>query len=419
MNKSFKTRPLSKRISLLSLGLITSALLTSGSANAQIDADIAAELRAQIAALSSRLELLENDNAEMSATLEETQVTIQSTAQASSSNSSSWANRIKISGDLRPRYEVIDDASKPEARNRSRVRARLAIAAQITDHWGATFGLASGSDDPISTNQTFGSGSSTKGLGLDYAYFSYTGFDNTTITGGKYKNIFFKPGGQNLIFDGDLRPEGLALKYINNDLFVNVASMLIQSDDKAGSQDTATMWGVQLGYDFGAWTLGGSYYTADVAGSKPFYNGKAYSNSLDASGAYLYDYDEFELFAEANFIVSGQKLRLFADYVSNLDADEFDTGWVLGAKLGSASNAGNWEAGYIYQDIEADAVFGTFTDSDFANSGTDGKGHMINAGYGLSDSTKLTLTYFINEYGENAGLATDYNRLHLALQLKF
>jgi hypothetical protein len=415
MTTQFKLKKLRKSLPILSMSLVASPLFVSASAFAQIDADLAAELRAQIAALSSRLEQLENENSNM---------------RSGSSNSApqitSWADKISISGDLRPRHELIDDDSKAEDRNRSRVRARLDIEAQVTDVWSANFGLASGGDDPISTNQTLGNGSSTKDIRMDYAYFSYKGIDNLTVTGGKYKNVFFKPGGQNLIFDGDLRPEGLGFKYSSNNLFLNAGTILIESDNKAGTQDKESMWGVQAGYDIelngdAELTLGASYYNAAVAGSRPFYGGKSYSNSLDANGAYLYDFEEVEIFAEANLRVAGQGLRLFADYVTNLDADSFDSGWVVGGKFGSANGKGNWEAGYRFQDLEADAVFGAFTDSDFGNSGTDAKGHIITGAYGIAPDTKLGFTYFINEYGEaaNGGVKTDYNRLQLDLQIEF
>jgi hypothetical protein len=60
------------------------------------------------------------------------------------------------------------------------------------------------------------------------------------------------------------------------------------------------------------------------------------------------------------------------------------------------------------------------TDSDFANSGTDGKGHIIKGAYGLGRNTEMGLTYFINGYGKTStGFYIDYNRLQVDLIVGF
>jgi len=391
------------------------ALLFTFPATAQVDQGEIAQLRAQIIALSNRLDELENNGAAMPGAIEETQ---------SVSQSPSWANNIEISGDLRTRYEGIDDDSKEDVRNRNRIRSRLDITAQINEAWVFSLGLAGGGDDPISTNQTLGNGGSTKDFRLDYALFEYHGIENLMITGGKYKNVFFKPGGQNMIFDGDYRPEGIGMQYENNNLFFNAATIFVESDDKAGSQDEEMMWGAQLGYemllDNGDLTIGASFFNAALKGSSPFYNNQPYSNTLDANGNYLYNYETVELFAEANFRLGSQPLRLYGDYAQNQDAGDFDTGWVIGAKVGNISGTGTWEFGYAFQDLEADAVYAALTDSDFANSGTDGKGHILKGAYGIGESTEIGFTYFINEYGKASnGSEIDYDRLQLDVIVGF
>jgi hypothetical protein len=102
---------------------------------------------------------------------------------------------------------------------------------------------------------------------------------------------------------------------------------------------------------------------------------------------------------------------VFADYVVNGEAAEADTGFAVGASFGEVSGARTWRVGYAYQDLEADAVVGTFTDSDFAGGGTDGKGHVIELNYGFRDRLVFGLRYFLNERGADAGNEHDYNRL--------
>lgn len=413
MYKSLTSKSGIHRLILLSAVLLSSSF-SSVSFAQDNDAELR-ELRAQIEALSDRLEQLEYGSELRSTEIESNQ---------SFAQTSSWVERFKISGDLRPRAENIDNSISDSDRNRNRVRARMAVDVQVADDWSASIGLASGSADPISTNQTLGGGGTTKDLRLDLAYINYTGFTNTTLSAGKYKNVFFKPGGQNLVFDGDYRPEGVALKYSGDSVFLNAGTMILESDDKFIGNDKETMWGMQVGYELNlaasSLILGTSYYEASVAGSRPFFINLPYGNSVDEAGAYLYNYEEWEVFAEANFSVAGKPLSIALDYVTNLDVSEFDTGWSLAAKLGSASGRGNWELGYGYQDLEADAILGSLTDSDFSGGGTDNSGHIIKAAYGLGANTKLGITYFINEYGEaRLGDKIDYNRLQLDVQVGF
>ncbi len=212
------------------------------------------------------------------------------------------------------------------------------------------------------------------------------------------------------------------MSYQRDRLFFNAGTMILESDDKFRDQDKETMWGLQLGYEFsldaGSLTVCTSYYDASVAGSRPFYLNIPYGNSVDATGALINDYQEWELFAEANISLAGKPLRFYADYVTNLDVSEFDTGWALGMTYGSASGLGNWELGYGYQDLEADAILGSLTDSDFAGGGADNEGHILKAAYGLGDSTSLGFTYSISKYGEaRLGQKVDYDRLQLDLQM--
>ena len=377
------------------LALVCVAVFAPQAGFAQADAATIAELRQQIAQLSARLEQLESDSREEPAEA-----------------SNNWVNNISVSGDLRTRYENIDDATSLKDRNRNRLRARVDLSATVNDDWSASIGLASGGDDPISTNQTLGNAASTKDIRLDYAYFEYRGIDNLTFTGGKYKNVFYRPGGNAMLWDGDYRPEGLALRYSANGLFFNAATMILESDDRAGQQDKESMWGAQLGYRLAGLTFGAGYYDASVKGSNAFYNADLFGNSADNSGAFLYDYEELELFADYSFMLQDYEISLFGDYVENLDADTADTGWVIGAGIARAL----WELSYSYQNLEADAVFATFADSDYGGGGTDAKGHIVSAAYELISNTSVGFTYFMNE---QISTGSDYDRLQVDLSVSF
>lgn len=390
--------------------LAVSSLVVSPTVLANTDQAVMEEMRAQIAALTERLNQLETKTSLPVA------VAPKSTA--------SWEDRISLSGDFRYRYENIDDDRQNTDRNRNRIRARLGLTAKVTDKVSFGLGLASGNDDPVSTNQSLGGGASTKDFGLDLAYLDWNFAENTHLIAGKTKNLFYKPAKSSLLWDGDYRPEGIAVTWNNGSLFATAAYQFLESDNRAGEQDAEEMYGAQFGFnsqlgDGVKLTAGAGYYYIPVTGSAPFFDGDSFGNTL-IDGTYAFDYEELELFAELKLNVADMPLTLFADFVQNQDADDEDTGYAIGAKLGKAKNPGSWEVGYTYQDLEADAVFATFTDSDFGGGGTDVKGHKLKLAYAFDKGTTVSATYFINEYGEfTRGGEIDYNRLQMDVKFKF
>ena len=74
-----------------------------------------------------------------------------------------WTEHVKLKGDLRYRYEYIDDDRKTNERHRNRIRARLGVDAEVLPILDLHFQLstaeevdANGHDegDPVSGNQT-------------------------------------------------------------------------------------------------------------------------------------------------------------------------------------------------------------------------------------------------------------------------
>jgi hypothetical protein len=155
----------------------------------------------------------------------------------------SWAERMRWGGDFRYRYE--NSATEGEDdRNRSRIRARVHLEAGVTPTVDVGFGLATGGDDPVSSNQTIGGGGSTKEIGLDLAYFEWSGLADTRVVGGKFENILVRPAKQGLLWDGDWRPEGLGLAWTNGTLFAQGLGSWLEGDSRNG---TEFAWSVQAG----------------------------------------------------------------------------------------------------------------------------------------------------------------------------
>jgi hypothetical protein len=109
-------------------------------------------------------------------------------------------------------------------------------------------------------------------------------------------------------------------------------------------------------------------------------------------------------------------VSIFGNYVKNTVATTSeDTGWLIGGKLNKAKDPGSWQLAYNYRRVEADAVLGVFSDSDFIGGGTDGKGHEFEFKYQFTKRIQGALSYFLNERGDD----NDYRRLMADLVFKF
>lgn len=339
---------------------------------------------------------------------------------ANSHSQDSWTDSISIKGDIRPRFEAIDEDGEEE-RQRGRFRIRVGMTADVNDNVRAIVQLASGGDNPVSTNQTFDDGFSRKDIGIDLAYVDWAPKEGMHVFAGKMKNPFFRPGGHALIWDSDLNPEGLALSYEKRAFFGTLANFSVEERSAA---DDSLLMAAQAGLKFDAAegnvvTVGVGYFDySETAGNSPFYDGNPRGNSVE-NGNLVFDYGQLELFAQLDTKLGDIPVSVFADYVQNSDADTNDTGYAFGATFGKASAPGTWEGSIAYQDLEADAVIATFTDSDFGGGGTDASGFTLKAKYALADNWTFGGTLFLNEVEENIGNEHDYTRLQLDLEFKF
>lgn len=336
-------------------------------------------------------------------------------------DSTTWADRITFKGDVRLRHESIDEEGE-EGRDRQRFRTRFGASAEITEDVTFVLRLATGGDDPVSTNQTFDGGFSTKDIGVDLAYVDWQANDNLNVYAGKMKNPLFSAGKVPLVWDGDLNPEGVAAAYENGMFFANAGWFSVE---ERSSEDDSMLYAVQLGGKFAIGdnarlTAGVGYFAyTDTIGFEPFYDGSANGNSVDIDGNYVNEYKDTEAFVQFDTDVGDLPLSVYAHWARNGEVDVEDTATAYGAKIGSAKSKGAWEASWTYMDIEADAVIGTYSDSDFGGGGTDASGHMIKGKYAVSKRISIGGTYFINDVDRFQGTEHDYDRLQLDVEFKF
>jgi hypothetical protein len=126
-----------------------------------------------------------------------------------------WAAKMQWSGDFRYRYDFVDDDYRSSDRHRNRIRARLGVKAEVNDEWDVSIRVASGTADPVSTNQTLDEAFSSKPVWLDRAFVDFHpgSIDGFHALAGKFGVPFYKVGNNQLIWDGDLNMEGAALQY--------------------------------------------------------------------------------------------------------------------------------------------------------------------------------------------------------------
>jgi len=364
---------------------------------------------------------------------------------AGSIKAESWTDKFKVGADMRLRYEIIDQ-EESYYRDRFRLRARLKFKGEVTDDFDIIVQLASGSDDPVSTNQTMSGAFSTKGIGIDLAYLDWHPgmVKGLNIYGGKMKNPFYMPGGTELLWDGDLNPEGAAFKFSrSSDVIGFFASAGIFSIVERKEDNEASLGGGQLGLklkfmkNFHILAGGGYFIYSGIEGFEPVYDDDGFGNEIvDENGimVFAHNYRNVEGFAEFGGKLGKLPFTVFGDYTVNqgidddddLDDEDDDTAWLIGAQIGSGKKTifedpiSSWKVKYNYREVQSDAVFGTFTDSDAGGGGTNYKGHEVGGSLTVAKHVTLGVSYYNNILGiGDDDEELDYERWQFDFKLKF
>ncbi len=434
------------------LGLVLSAPgLALAATPEQRDAELA-ELKRQVAMLPmllARIEQLEQSNAAAAqsqaapvvaklearvAAVEESndRQTDQLAQGLASSTAMDWARNIKWKGDMGYRHEQFDIEGVSKDRVRHRIRARLGMDAKISSTLSAGFQIASGEiADPRSTNSTLDDGNRRKEIGLDLAYVDWKPRDGLLVTVGKQKQPWFKAG-NSLLLDGDVNPEGVAFQYGGKTgPFAKVWGYWL---DEFSTAADSNIIGGQLGYVFGGGlTLAAAYWDYGAIKDQPllpFVGAPAGNSSYTADSScspsptgttrcYIHDYNIAAIDAQWSGKVGAMPLMLFGGYLENMDPDVLNTGYNLGFLLGKASDPGTWEFGALYQDVERDAQFALFLDSDFADGLTQSKGVQLQGAWAPVKNMTIKAAYFINDLNYDTPTEVGYQRLQLDLNYKF
>ncbi len=345
-----------------------------------------------------------------------------------------------------PQNSQIDNTT--ENRSRFRVRARLGATAKINEWLNGGIRMTTGSaSDPVSHNQTLNSKDSKFSFTLDRAFLKGQASSTTAFTGGRFANPWFST---DLVWDPDYAFDGLAANF-NSGLsdrwstFGTLGAFVIeevQTSDTNRAKDK-WMWGMQAGVEWksaaqSSFKFGAALYdfknvegTANTFilddttydGTAPAFRQKGNSTfdiykggvtscgvGTDNSGCGLASkFREVNLTAQVDLAMFAPvHVILTGDYVKNIGFDANDiflrTNYVyekenqghqfkVSVGMAETINKNDWQVSAAYKRLEADAVLDAYTDSDFHLGGTDAKGWIIGANYGVAKNTWLGLRW--------------------------
>ena len=328
----------------------------------------------------------------------------------------SWAEKIKIKGDVRLRYQQDFDhnTTDPKDRGRGRVRARAGIIATPTDSVEAGIGMASGGSDLRSTNQSFEGTFDTKGWNLDYAFAKWepAQVDGLSVIGGKYywKDWFWQT--TDIAIDKDITFEGGSLNYkFKNSLGETFANAGFWIADENSTADDPRIYYAQGGHKFkfgdAHLKVGGTYFSLDGNRAELLTSaGGAFGSDNNTTTQFGEIYGaSFELGTKTKFL-GAEKVAIFGDFWTNesTGVTSNDTAIAIGAKIGSkkVKKKGTWEAKYIGGDIAKNAFLDMFPDSDRAGGATGVASHEFEVKYAFMDNWTVGVDYYnTNNYTDN------------------
>lgn len=350
-----------------------------------------------------------------------------------------------------------DIANTESERNRFRVRARLGAKLKLNDWLDGGIRMTTGrADDPVSPNQTLETADSKYSFALDRAYLRATPTDWASISGGRIENPYFST---DLVWDPDLAFDGVAAsfkpKFSDNwSAFGTLGAFSLDEQQESETNKARDKWlfGAQAGLQWKSMNqssvkLGVALYDfKNVEGKSNPLNQNIYDNtelgfrskgnstfSIDAANlsfcgdggpcGLASEFREFNVIGQIDLATFNPvHVILTADYVRNIGFDQqeiatrtgflFDEetdGYQVALSVGMpvVKERHDWQVFGAYKRIEADAVLDAFTDSDFHLGGTDTRGWVLGASYGVDKNTWLTARWFSADEITGFPLSTD------------
>lgn len=299
----------------------------------------------------------------------------------------------KVNGSFGYRFDSVEAGTAAKS-EKDRIKAELVLESTVNDKVTAVVGFSTGTFN--SRWNDMGENASLKNVDLHLAYVEYAALDHVKIRLGKMHQPWATSS--SLFFDRDVKPEGVAVSFDNGSgLFANVSSLKLV---EGGALDDSKVQSLQVGLHK---KLGGLHLKGAVA---------LHDHKI-VGGA---DVKLQQVFGEVGTAFAGKPVTAFVDYMKNDEAKTADTALAYGVKFGNAKKPQQWDLAVFHQEVEANAQYGLWHDSDFAGGQGNHKGLGLVAGYVVADGWKVNAKYFDVERGANK---EDYKRLQLDLNYMF
>jgi len=326
---------------------------------------------------------------------------------------------IKLKGDMRFRYDVRnkqfkDGMGEDITRERFRTRFRLGgVWDNKEESWQVGAGLASGSDDPTSTNDTWSENKpfETGDIRLDYAYAKHK-WNDVSMTLGQHQNPYKSSW---VFWDSDVRLAGLTMAYGPKEgLFAMggaYAAKLVRDDD------TAMLYMGQVGYngkfgEKGKFAVATGYHTY----SHELISEQNDIFKLDSVDPEVYELNIGDIYGDVSLPVGPANMKVYGQAWLNFGAngqigqsqagskfpetpEENDMGWVVGVD----ATINKFKMGLAYSVIEADSLFGYLSDQTFSDGlvATNKQGWKTLLGYNITKNWSTDFTFYNIERAED------------------
>ncbi|HKP85345.1 MAG TPA: putative porin [Blastocatellia bacterium] len=365
---------------------------------------------------------------------------------------------IRLSGDIRFRAETFrnqgfDALAEAPARNRLRMRARLALDGALSKHFDWGLKLATGIfTDPITTNQTFTDFFERKPFALERAFIRYdskasdskTNGVGVQLTAGKFEPTFRRT---QMVWDDDVNVEGAsqAIYYKSSSPLrqIKLVAFELPFNEISAGKD-GVLYGGQLQTD---WQMAAtvsananvSYYDWNRADQVAqglgalatqvnggIFNGAGFTGNQngalgttnrvirDAGGRVIGFLAGFNLLDVLGNLTwqAGRRMpvTLTFDYVRNLTdrVDDEKTGYWAGVQVGQTREARDWMIGYTFTRIEQDAVLVPFNFSDILQSNS--RAHIPTFAYQVANGVTLQWTGLFSQRANKVVVISPFNR---------
>lgn len=351
-------------------------------------------------------------------------------------NLSSALTEMKLSGDVRVRYESRTGSlvsGDHQERDRFRYRFRTGLTGKMLNNWGWGVRLETATGSR-SSNVTMGDdggpfakNNDTVNVGQIWAQWTPT--PEFTFTAGRMPNPLVTTA---MVWDADINPEGLAESFkrrVDKIEYSLTAAQFLYS--AAGTQNTfGTATSTEDLFLF-AWQGGIKFYPSELPttffqinptiynyGQNGPRNPAAFRGSFTATNtAAVNNLLVVDVPMEYDWVSGGIPMRVFGDFAMNVDGDDRaakwgradldgeDSAWRVGFQYGKAANKGEWDFSAAYQSVGAFSLDPNLVDSDIFDSRTNMRGWVVTGNYALGAATMFTVTLGNGERKNDALIA--------------